>query len=71
MATITFSDSEFRSISELMFDAVGLSFNDSKKSLIQSRLAPHPENGARWFSDYIDCCRMRRKRQSSRWQSIC
>ena len=54
MATITFSDSEFRSISELMFDAVGLSFNDSKKSLIQSRLAPRIlKMGLAGFSDYI------------------
>lgn len=41
---------QVRSISELMFDAVGLSFNDSKKSLRPvPPCAAHPENGARWF----------------------
>jgi hypothetical protein len=36
MALITFSDAEFKQIGELMYDAVGLSYSDSKKSLIQS-----------------------------------
>ncbi len=40
MATIPFSDQEFRRIGDLMYEAAGLSYNDSKKSLIQSRLAP-------------------------------
>ena len=54
MATLSFSDREFKQISDLMYEAVGLSYNDSKKSLIQSRLAPRIQklrlNG---FADYI------------------
>ncbi|MFM1980771.1 MAG: hypothetical protein RLZ68_2036 [Pseudomonadota bacterium] len=37
-----------------MYGAVGLSYNDSKKSLIQSRLAPRIQKlGLQSFSDYI------------------
>lgn len=54
MALITFSDSEFKQIGEIMYDAVGLSYNDSKKSLIQSRLAPRiMKLGLDGFADYI------------------
>ena len=54
MATITFSDREFKRIADIMYDAAGLSYNDSKKSLIQSRLAPRIQKlGLAGFSDYI------------------
>lgn len=54
MATITFSDKEFKRISDIMYAAAGLSFNDSKKSLIQSRLAPRIQRmGLENFGDYI------------------
>lgn len=55
MAIITFSDQEFATIGEIMYEAVGLSYNDSKKSLIQSRLAPRIQKlGLDGFADYID-----------------
>ena len=54
MASIAFSDNEFRRIGEIMYDAVGLAFNDSKKSLIHSRLAPRIQKiGLGGFGDYI------------------
>lgn len=54
MASIPFSDSEFRRIGDLMYEAAGLSYNDSKKSLIQSRLAPRIMRlGLGSFADYI------------------
>ncbi|WP_395668554.1 CheR family methyltransferase [Rhodoferax sp.] len=54
MASIPFSDSEFRRIGDLMYEAAGLSYNDSKKSLIQSRLAPRIMRlGLASFADYI------------------
>lgn len=54
MATLPFSDSEFKSISALMYEAVGLSYNESKKSLIFSRLAPRIQRlGLDGFADYI------------------
>lgn len=54
MAILTFSDAEFGRISDIMYDAVGLSYNDSKKSLIQSRLAPRIQRlGLAGFADYI------------------
>lgn len=54
MSAITFSDKEFRQIGEIMYEAVGLSYNDSKKSLIQSRLAPRIQRlGLAGFADYI------------------
>lgn len=54
MVTRNFSDQEFARIGEIMYEAVGLSFNDSKKSLIQSRLAPRIQRlGLGGFADYI------------------
>ena len=54
MAVIDFSDSEFRKICGVMYEAVGLSYNDSKKSLILSRIAPRIQKlGLGGFSDYI------------------
>lgn len=54
MANISFSDSEFHKIGSIMYDAAGLSYNDSKKSLIQSRLAPRIQRlGLGSFADYI------------------
>lgn len=54
MATITFSDREFKQISDIMYEAAGLSYNDSKKSLIQSRLAPRIQKlGMESFAEYI------------------
>jgi chemotaxis protein methyltransferase CheR len=54
MSAITFSDSEFRQIGQIMYEAVGLSYNDSKKSLILSRLAPRIQRlGLSGFADYI------------------
>jgi chemotaxis protein methyltransferase CheR len=54
LALIPFSNREFERISDLMYGAVGLSYNDSKKSLIQSRLAPRIQKlGLQSFSDYI------------------
>jgi len=50
-----FSDRDFARISQLMYDAAGLSFNDSKKSLIQSRLAQRIQRlGLGGFGDYIN-----------------
>ena len=54
MSQIPFSDREFKRISEIMYEAAGLSFNDSKKSLIQSRLAPRIQRlGLGGFADYL------------------
>jgi chemotaxis protein methyltransferase CheR len=54
MATLSFSDLEFKKISAIMYDAVGLSYNDSKKSLIHSRLSPRIQRlGLGGFVDYI------------------
>lgn len=54
LATIPFSDSEFRRIGDIMYEAAGLSYNDSKKSLIQSRLAPRIMRlGLASFAEYI------------------
>lgn len=54
MSITTFSDREFKRISEIMYAAAGLSFNDSKKSLIQSRLASRIQRmGLNSFGDYI------------------
>jgi len=55
VSTLTFSDRDFKRISQIMYDAAGLSFNDSKKSLIQSRLATRIQRmGLASFGDYID-----------------
>ena len=49
-----FSDLEFKQICDIMYEAAGLSYNDSKKSLIQSRLAPRIQKlGLAGFADYI------------------
>ena len=54
MATLSFSDLEFKKISSIMYDAVGLSYNDSKKSLIHSRLSPRIQRlGLDGFMEYI------------------
>lgn len=54
MAHVPFSDQEFQRIADLMYAAVGLSYNDSKKSLIHSRLAPRIQKmGFGSFADYI------------------
>lgn len=54
MATLHFSDRDFKRVCTLMYAAAGLSFNDSKKSLIQSRLSLRIQRlGIGSFSDYI------------------
>jgi chemotaxis protein methyltransferase CheR len=54
MAALPFSDREFKKISDLMYEAVGLSYNDSKKSLIHSRLSSRIQKlGLEGFADYI------------------
>ena len=54
MAALSFSDLEFKTISDLMYESVGLSYNESKKSLIHSRLAPRIQKlGLSGFADYI------------------
>ena len=54
MATLTFSQAEFHRIGEIMYDAVGLSYSDAKKPLIQSRLAPRIQRlGLDGFASYI------------------
>ncbi|GAB4215502.1 MAG: protein-glutamate O-methyltransferase CheR [Rhodoferax sp.] len=51
---MNFSDAEFKRISDIMYAAAGLSFNDSKKSLIQSRLATRIQRlGLDSFAQYI------------------
>ncbi len=48
------SERTFRQISSIMFDAVGLSFNDSKRSLLSSRLAGRVQKlGLNSFEDYL------------------
>lgn len=47
-------DETYRQIAGLMFDAIGLSFNDSKKPLIASRLSPRIQRiGLDSFEDYL------------------
>ena len=54
MATLTFSQAEFHRIGEIMYDAVGLSYSDAKKPLVQSRLAPRIQRlGLDGFASYI------------------
>jgi chemotaxis protein methyltransferase CheR len=54
LAALNFSDREFKRISDIMYEAAGLSYNDSKKSLIQSRLAPRIQKlGVESFAAYI------------------
>ncbi|TXH87520.1 MAG: SAM-dependent methyltransferase [Rhodoferax sp.] len=55
MAALPFSDREFKVIADIMYEAAGLSFNDSKKSLIHSRLSPRIHKlGLQSFADYIE-----------------
>jgi chemotaxis protein methyltransferase CheR len=54
LAHLAFSDQEFSRIADLMYAAVGLSYNLSKKTLIHSRLAPRIQKmGFGSFGDYI------------------
>lgn len=54
MSNIQFTDAQFKRISAIMYDAAGLSFNDSKKSLISSRLTPRlAKIGVHDFNEYI------------------
>lgn len=54
MTSLVFSDKQFNRIGEIMYETVGLSYNESKKSLIQSRLAPRIlKLGLEGFADYI------------------
>ncbi len=47
-------DDTFRGITDLMYSAIGLSFADSKKPLISSRLAPRIQRlGLGGFEDYL------------------
>lgn len=58
MTQLAFSDREFQSIADIMYDAVGLSFNASKKSLIHSRLALRIQRlGLAGFGEYIEVLR--------------
>ena len=48
-------DDTYRQISELMYDSIGLSFNDSKKPLVSSRLAPRIQRlGIDDFEQYLE-----------------
>lgn len=54
MSALSFSDREFKRIGDIMYEAAGLSYNDSKKSLIHSRLAPRIHKlGLASFAEYI------------------
>jgi len=47
-------DDTYRDIASLMYSSVGLSFNESKKSLVSSRLGPRVQRlGMRDFEDYV------------------
>ena len=47
-------DDTYRKITALMYDSIGLSFNDSKKSLVSSRLAPRIQRlGIDGYEDYL------------------
>ena len=47
-------DDTFRKITALMYETIGLSFNDSKKPLVSSRLAPRIQRlGIAGFEDYL------------------
>lgn len=47
-------DDTYRKITRLMHDAIGLSFNDNKKPLVSSRLAPRIQRlGMGGFEDYL------------------
>ena len=48
-------DDTFRGITDLMYSAIGLSFTDSKKPLISSRLAPRIQRlGLGGYEDYLE-----------------
>ena len=48
------SDATYRRIADLMYSSIGLSFNDSKKPLVSSRLASRVERlGLDGFEDYF------------------
>ena len=50
-----FADTTFRKISALMYEAVGLSFNESKKPLIMSRLRSRFDRlGLKRLEDYVE-----------------
>ena len=47
-------DDTYRKITALMYDSIGLSFNDSKKPLVSSRLAPRIQRlGIDGYEDYL------------------
>jgi chemotaxis protein methyltransferase CheR len=51
----TLRDDTYRQISELMYDSIGLSFNESKKPLVSSRLAPRIQRlGITSFEEYLE-----------------
>ena len=55
MSQLVFTDRDFQRIGQIMFDAVGLSFNASKKTLIQSRLSPRIQKlGLESFAAYVN-----------------
>jgi len=48
-------DDTYRQISALMYESIGLSFNESKKPLVSSRLAPRIQRlGIDNFEDYLE-----------------
>ncbi len=52
---LALSDSTYRRIADLMYGAIGLSFNASKKPLVSSRLATRISRlGMDGFEDYVD-----------------
>lgn len=52
---VVLRDETFRHIAQLMHGAIGLSFADSKKSLVSSRLGPRIQRlGLGGFEDYLD-----------------
>ena len=51
---LALSDHTYRAFAELMYSAIGLSFNDSKKALVSSRLALRIQRlGLGGFEDYL------------------
>ncbi len=54
MSALAFHNTAFKRIGDLMYETVGLSFHESKKSLIHSRLAPRIQKlGLDGFDEYI------------------
>ena len=48
------SDTTYRKLTTLMYDTIGLSFNDSKKPLVSSRLSQRIQRlGLDGFDDYL------------------